>query len=211
MSDITSLVQGSDEWRAARAGIATASRFSDVMATVKSGEAAARRNYRADLVVERLTGRPLDGFTSAAMKQGTEREPFARMAYEARTGRVVQEVGFFRHPNIAAGASPDGIVMGARVGIECKCPERPAHLRYLQEKAEPAEYTWQIQGQMWICDLEAVDFISYQPDFPGDLQLIVRRIKRDEDAIKRLADAVSKFMDEVRAEEAAVRNLKLAA
>lgn len=202
--------QGTDEWRLARAGIATASCFADVMAKVKSGEAASRRNYRTDLVVERLTGKPLDSFTTAAMKQGIEREPFARMAYEAKTGRIVQEVGFFRHDTLEAGASPDGIAAHS-IGLEIKCPERSAHLTYLKLKDEPPEYTWQIQGQMWICELEGVDFVSYNPDFPEHLQLVVRRIRRDEAAIEQLAAEVAKFMDEVRAEEQQIRSLPMAA
>lgn len=202
--------QGTDEWRLARAGIATASRFSDVMAKIKTGEAASRKNYRTDLVVERLTGKPLESFTTAAMKQGIEREPFARMAYESRTGLIVREVGFFRHDTLEAGASPDGFA-DEWIGLEIKCPERSAHLSYLKQKAEPPEYTWQIQGQMWICDLQAVDFVSYNPDFPENLQLIVRRIRRDEQAIQQLAAEVAKFMDEVRAEETEVRSLPMAA
>lgn len=202
--------QGTDEWRQARAGIATASRFADVMATIKSGEAADRRNYRADLVVERLTGKPLDGFQSAAMRQGIEREPMARLAFEEETGLVVRQVGFFRLPDLEAGASPDGIASDG-CGIECKCPERAAHLRYLRQDSVPPEYFWQVQGQCWICDFPAVWFVSYQPDFPPDLQLIVRRIERDAEAIKRLGEEVAKFMAEVRAEEKAVRALKLAA
>lgn len=202
--------QGSEEWRLARCGVASASRFADVMATVKSGEAADRRNYRADLVVERLTGKPLDYFTTAAMRQGVEREPFARMAYEARTGAIVQEVGFCLHDTLLAGASPDGLI-GKDGGLEIKSPERPAHLRYLQQKAEPAEYTWQIQGGMWITRRLWWDFVSYNPDFPEHLQLIIRRIKRDEEKIATLAAAVEKFMEEVLKEAEAVRNLKLAA
>ena len=52
------MIQGSPEWFAVRCGRATASRFSDVLATIKSGEAASRRNYKAQLVCERLTGVP---------------------------------------------------------------------------------------------------------------------------------------------------------
>ena len=43
--------QGTDAWRLQRCGLATASRFADVMATVKTGESADRRNYRAQLIV----------------------------------------------------------------------------------------------------------------------------------------------------------------
>lgn len=202
--------QGTDEWLLARAGIATASRFKDVMAKINSGEAANRRNYRVDLVVERLTGKPLPSFQSFAMKQGTEREPDARMAYMIRTGAVVDQVGLVRHDEIECGASPDGLI-STDGGLEIKCPERSAHFEYLRQKAEPPEYTWQIQGGMWICERQWWDFVSYNPDFPEHLQLIVRRIKRDEKAIAALAAEVAKFMQEVRNEEAATRSIRIAA
>jgi len=188
--------QGTTEWHAARAGVCTASRFADVMAKVKSGEAAGRRNYRVDLVVETLTGRPLDGFTNAAMRQGIEREPMARLAYETETGLSVEQVGFLMHDSLRAGASPDGLI-GAAGGLEIKCPERSAHLTYLKQTAEPPEYTWQIQGGMWITGREWWDFVSWNPDFPEGLQLIVRRIPRDDKAIATLAIEVKAFMEEV--------------
>jgi hypothetical protein len=180
------------------------------MATIKTGEAADRRNYRARLVVERLTGKPLPTYENAAMKQGREREPIARAAYEALTGNLAKEVGFARHDTIEAGASPDGLI-GKRGGLEIKCPELPAHLDYLKLDAEPPAYRWQIQGQMWICELDWVDFVSFNPDFPENLQIIVRRIKRDEDAIRKLSDSVAQFMAEVREEEQRIRNLPAAA
>lgn len=200
--------QGSPEWRAARAGLATASRFADVLATIKSGEAAARRNYRAQLVVERLTGRPVDGFQTQAMRTGTEREPVARAAYESRTGIWVEEVGFMRHDTLECGASLDGLV-SPDGSIECKCPELPTHLTYLRlsPATAPAEYVAQIQGEMWIADRAWCDFVSWHPDFPDGLQLVVRRVMRDDTYIASLALAVSLFMDEVKEEESAVRNL----
>lgn len=203
--------QGSDEWKLARCGIATASRFSAVMATIKSGEAAERRNYRADLVVERLTGKPTEYFTTSAMKAGTENEPFARMAYESKTGLIVNEVGFFRLIDVDAGASPDGIIDGQAIGIEIKCPQRATHLEYLRSTGAPPAYYWQIMGQMWVCDLDAVDFVSFNADFPEHLQLLVRRIKRDEEAITRLESEVIAFMDQVKNETELLRNMKEAA
>jgi hypothetical protein len=47
--------QRSPEWFAARLGRLTGSRAADMLATIKSGEAAARRDLRVQLVVERLT------------------------------------------------------------------------------------------------------------------------------------------------------------
>lgn len=207
---IINCVQGEPEWFAARCGVVSASRFAAVMATIKTGEAAERRNYRTDLVVERLTGKPLETFTTKAMQQGIEREPLARLAYEARTGNLVEEVGFCRHDVLLAGASPDGLI-DEDGGLEIKCPERSAHLRYLQQDMEPPEYTWQIQGGMWITGRVWWDFVSFNPDFPEHLQLIVRRIKRNEEAINKLAAEITKFLAEVDAEVERVNNLKLAA
>jgi YqaJ-like viral recombinase domain len=198
--------QGSPEWLAARLGIATASCFSSVLATIKSGEAAERRNYRAKLIVERLTKRPVAGFTTAAMQQGTEREPFGRAAYESRTGNFVDEIGFCRHDTLEAGASPDGLI-DTDGGLEIKCPELATHLSYIRLKTEPAAYTAQIQGCMWITGRAWWDFASFNPDFPEHLQLVVRRVPRDEKAIASLEFAVGLFMEEVRAEEAEVRKL----
>lgn len=202
--------QGSEAWLAARAGIATASCFGDILATIKSGEAASRRNYRARLVVEQLTGRCVSSFTTAAMRQGTEREPLARDAYMVQTGNLVQQVGFIRHDTIECGASPDGLI-DEDGGLECKCPELATHLEYLRLTAEPAEYRPQIQGGMWITGRKYWDFVSFNPDFPAHLQLIVRRVMRDEKYIAGLALAVELFMGEVRKEVEEVRSMKVAA
>ena len=103
--------QRSDEWFAVRAGKATGSRIADIVAKTKSGPGASRANYAAQLVAERLTGKPADSFSNAAMQWGTDTEPMAREAYEMKQGGYVEEVGFLVHPNIPrSGASPDGLV-----------------------------------------------------------------------------------------------------
>jgi len=103
--------QRTEEWFSARLGKVTASRVADVLAKIKSGESASRKNYKMELVVQRLTGKAGESFTNAAMEWGTEQEPFARMAYEAHTGTFVKEEGFVDHPTIEGfGCSPDGIV-----------------------------------------------------------------------------------------------------
>lgn len=201
---IHTIEQGTDEWKALRAGKVTGSCFAKVLAKIKSGEAAERRNYRTDLVIERLTGSPLQGFVTPAMRQGTEREPMARLAYEAETGNVVEQVGFCEHDEIAAGVSPDGLI-GSDGGVECKCPERSNHLAYIRMDTPPPEYVAQIQGNMWITGRQWWDFVSYNPDFPEHLQLVVRRVQRHEPYIKELEDEVRKFLTEVDAEVEALQ------
>lgn len=191
--------QGSEEWFAARCGKATASQFRAILATIKSGEAAERRNYRAALIVERLTGKADIGFTSEAMRWGTEQEPFARIAYMAKTGAVVEEAGFILHPEINAGASPDGLI-GEDGGLEIKCPSKATHLSTLQSGVMPTEHTPQVQGAMWITGRKWWDFVSYHPEFPDHLQLFVKRVQRDDDYIRDLEAKVRAFLAEVDAE-----------
>jgi hypothetical protein len=199
--------QRSPEWFAARLGRATASNFSNVLAAKST---AAYRNYRVKLALERLTGKQEDVFQSEAMKQGTEREPLARIAYEALTGNLVEEVGLCLHDALECGASPDGLIDAVR-GLEIKCPTPGKHCEYLRAPAEPPEYTAQIQGCMWITERTEWDFVSFCPDFPENAQLIVRTIQRDDAYIDKLAKAVEAYMQEVAAEVEAIRNYRNAA
>lgn len=197
--------QGTPEWLAARAGHCTASKFKDVLAKGKSGEAITRRNYRLQLVTERLTGLPCETFKNAAMEWGTDQEPFARMAYEAHTATIVEETGFLLHPEFAwVGASPDGLI-GSDGGVEIKCPQQSAvHVETLTTKM-PSEHKGQIQGTLWITGRQWWDFVSFDPRMPVNLQLYVERVTRDEDYIKALAEEVTKFLFEVEGLESNLR------
>jgi YqaJ-like viral recombinase domain len=72
--------QGTPDWMQLRIGKVTASRIADVMSKLKSGaESASRRDYKAQLVAEILTGKPCeDGYINRHMEWGIEQEPFAR-------------------------------------------------------------------------------------------------------------------------------------
>ena len=189
--------QGSPEWLAERAGHVTASKASDVLAKIKSGEAAVRRKYRIQVVTERLTGAPVQGFQNAAMLWGTQTEPFAREAYEADTGDLVDQVGFLKHPSVAwVGASPDGL-LGTDGLIELKCPESTTHLGWMEEDRVPPEHIPQIQFQMWVTGRKWCDFASYDPRFPDHLRLFIKRIERDETYIAMLETEVRAFLAEV--------------
>lgn len=197
--------QGTPEWKACRAGKATGSRAADILAKIKSGEAAARRNYRVQLVTERLTGAPADdGFVSNDMKWGTEQEPFARMAYELHAGEVVTEAGFTYLPDIQAGCSVDGFIEGGGI-LECKCPKSATHISYIQGEKVPSEYEPQILHNLWVTGATFADFVSYDPRMPENLQLFVARYQRDEEKIKAYETELFAFLAEVEALEQDLR------
>jgi hypothetical protein len=166
------------------------------MAKIKTGEAADRRNYRAELVVERMTKLPVEHYVSHEMLYGTEQEPFARMAYEARFKVMVLEQGFVEHPTLPwIGASPDGFV-GEEGGVEIKCPNTATHIDALL-KGFPVEHIPQVQGNMWVTGRQWWDFISYDSRMPEKLQLGVWRVKRDDVYIKLLEAECKKFLAEL--------------
>jgi putative phage-type endonuclease len=191
------MIQGSDEWLQARAGRVTASRVADVMAKTKTGASASRVNYMAQLISERLTGQPADGFSSAAMRHGTETEPEARAAYEMLTGADVVEVGFIPHPTIDGfGASPDGLV-GDDGLIEIKCPNTATHIETLLAEKVPSKYNTQMQVQMLCTDRAWCDFVSYDPRLPGDMRIWIRRVHRDDVFCGQIVAEVTKFLTEM--------------
>lgn len=189
--------QGSEEWLASRAGKVTASRVSDVLAKIKTGEAAARADYKAQLVAEILTGKPQEStFTNAEMQWGTEQEPFARSAYEVARDTMVDQVGLVIHPRIErAAASPDGIVGDGL--IEVKCPKTATHLQYLLAGVVPSKYKPQMLWQMACTEKAWCDFASFDPRLPEELQLFVVRFERDDAEIRRMEAEVKVFLDEV--------------
>ena len=188
--------QRTEEWFAARLGRVTASRIADVVAKTKTGYGADRANYMAQLVCERLTGQRAEGFTSKAMQHGTDTEPRARGAYELVTGNTVVEVGFIARDDMAAGASPDGLV-GEDGLIEIKCPNTATHIDYLLKGSVPGNYKLQMQWQMACTGRQWCDFVSFDPRLPVDLEMWIKRVDRDEALIADLEAEVRKFLGEL--------------
>lgn len=195
---IVDFPQGSTEWLAARAGKVTASRMADVMAKIKTGEAAARRDYRAQIVAEILTGKPQeDAFINAEMQWGIDQEPFARGAYEVATETMVDQVGLVLHPTMErAAASPDGLANADGL-VEIKCPKTATHLQYLLDGAVPSKYQPQMFWQMACTERAWCDFVSFDPRLPTGMRFFKVRLNRDEARIKELEREVIAFLVDV--------------
>ena len=189
--------QGTDAWHQVRCGRVTASRVADIIAKTKTGYSASRENYLAQLVCERMTGKPTESFTNAAMLHGTETEPFARAAYEAATDVLVEEVGFVVHPNIeGAGASPDGLV-GLFGLVEIKCPNTATHIQTLLDQKVPEKYNTQMQWQMSCTGRQWCDFVSFDPRMAEGLQLFIKRVEYDPIYVSQLEKEVIFFLMDV--------------
>lgn len=200
--------QRSPEWFAARLGRLTGSRAADMLATIKAGEAAARRDLRMQLVCERLTGQlQEDAFVNAAMQRGVDLEPVAFAAYEGVTGNLTHRSGFLAHTEHLAGCSLDGHVEDFEGIVELKCPKSATHLRYLRAGTVPPEHLAQITHNLWVSGAAWCDFVSFDDRFPENLQLFRVRVPRDEAAVAAYAAKALAFLAEVQTEVEAIQTM----
>jgi len=204
--DVIVCEQRSDEWRAARAGRLTGSVCADMLAEVKSGESAKRRDLRYRLVAERLSGVPQEGgYVSPEMQWGIDKEADALAAYEALTGNIAMPVGFVAMRDVLMGCSPDGVVGEFDGLVSLKCPKTATHVRYLRESSIPSDYMPQILCELYVTGAKWCDFMSYDPRLPEHLQTFLMRYERDEKAIAEFARKAALFLEECATEESALR------
>ena len=157
--------QRSEAWHEARLGRVTGTRFKELM----MGEST--KGYKdlvTNIACEIITQRAEETYINAIMEEGIETEPTARKEYEAIFYIEIKEVGFIipdadtiYHDWI--GISPDGLTSDNGM-IEIKCPLMKTHLEYIQDNKLPAEYEKQVQGQLFVTELDYCDFISYVDD-----------------------------------------------
>jgi hypothetical protein len=189
--------QRSDDWRQARAGRFTASNAADMLSSVKSGEAAKRRDLRAKIVVERLTGLPQDdGYTNVWMQRGIELEPQARAAYESLTGIIAQPCGFVLDDEKPIGCSPDGVIDDFKGGLELKCPKVATHIGYLRAGDVPAEYVPQLLHSFWVTGATFWDFVSFAPELPEGLRVFYVRVQRNDAQVNDYIAKATAFLEE---------------
>jgi putative phage-type endonuclease len=182
--------QRSEEWFKARLGVITAS------AAHKFGYSGLRKTYFYQILSERLTGIYVPLPITPPMQWGIDYEDEAREWYEKTTGNTVEEVGFvFKDETRRAGCSPDGLV-GDHGLIEIKCPLSKTHVLQVNEGPK-LEYRRQMQFQMWTTGRAWCDFVTYDPRMPDYLKGHVKRIPRDEKAMKDIEANVSRMVKEI--------------
>ncbi len=202
--------QGSDEWLAVRVPLITGSRFKDVLAKNKGkAESSARRNYRAELVVQRLTGKEVERYRSKAMEWGNEIEDLAATTYALMTGNLVEKCGIYRHLQHPLGVSPDRRIKGQKGCVEIKCYELANHIAALRSGHMPVEHKPQVQAEIWFTGSEFCDFVSYAPELPPNAQMFIERIYRDDTYIASMEDELIRFNNEVEEEIEFVKQFSL--
>ncbi len=202
--------QRSPAWFQSRLGRLTGSKAAVILGTLKNGgEPAARRDYRLQLVIERLTNTIQDEpFSNAAMEWGVAQEPAAFAAYEALTGTFAERTGFLSHNTLMVGCSLDGHI-GDFDGItEFKCPKSATHLGYLKAGVVPADYLPQITHNLWVSGAAWCDFMSFDPRMPAHLRTFLRRVEASSVDLAAYELAARLFLSEVERELDAVKELR---
>lgn len=194
---ILNVEQGSDEWLEARLGVATASEFSNILTPKTEALSASIKKYAKHLALELTYDNLKVGFKSPSMEAGNELEPIARQLYQEERLVAVKELGMMISDCGNYSYSPDGIV-GEDGLIEIKCLEANNHSDLiLSEKLEmPSTYKCQVQGGLMISDRKWCDFVAYNKEVRNkEKQLIIIRVERDEEFIKKLKAGIDKVIE----------------
>jgi predicted phage-related endonuclease len=194
--------QKSPEWYSARAGRLTGSVASDMLTKTKSGDwGAGRKNLRAKLVLERVTGKTQESdFVSRDMQRGIDLEPEAFGEFEALTGVILQRCGFLSMGE-DYGCSLDGYLGDFEELVSIKCPNDANHMAYWTAgKKIPKDYFDQCRHEMWLTGAKRHHFMTYNPNFPEKLRVFYVTMERDQFDLLAYEEEAAKFMVEVKSE-----------
>jgi hypothetical protein len=178
------------------------SNFEKLMAPKGLGKVA--QDY-ADEVVLQMFGIYKPSFTSAPTSWGINQEPVALERYSVETLTTVEKVNnSITHPTVEyVKGKPDALIWEIDGIVEVKCPYNPiGHLNTLREAVPEVEekpsgymgdYWWQVQGYLWITGRMFCDFVSFDPRFDLDEQIVIQKVFPNEKDIKLLAERCEEF------------------
>ena len=185
------LIQGSDEWLAARCGMLTASEMKLIItpSTLKPAKNDKASAHLYELLAQRITGYVEPHYVSDDMLRGQSDEIDARRHY-AQNFAPVDEVGFVTNDEwgFSIGYSPDGIV-GDYGLIECKSRRQKFQVETIISGAVPPEYVIQIQTGLLVTGRAWCDYVSYC----GGLPMIPIRVHRDQKVLDAITAAATDF------------------
>lgn len=192
------MIQGSDEWFAARCGLITAGSMKLILTpTLKMASNEKERQHLYELLAQRVTKYVEPSYIGDHMLRGMEDEIYARALYSEKYAPV-KEVGLVTNDQFGftMGFSPDGMV-GDDGMIECKSRMQKYQAQTFVENAVPEEYLLQIYTGMIITGRKWCDFISYC----GGMPMFVKRVEPDPEITKIIIAGATAFEVRLQAAE----------
>lgn len=196
------LVQGSDEWLAARCGLLTASEMDRIITpTLKVASNDKERAHLWELLAQRISRYVEPSYISDDMLRGRDDEIAARDLY-ARHYAPVETCGFVTRDfgGFRIGYSPDALV-GDDGLIECKSRRQKFQVQTIAEGVMPAEYRIQVQTALLVTGRAWCDFVSYS----GGLPMCVVRVAAEPEAQDAILTAAIAFEERLAAAHARYR------
>jgi hypothetical protein len=187
------LIQGSDEWHAARCGLLTASEMKLVLTpTLKVACNDKERSHLYELLAQRITKYVEPHYIGDDMLRGQEDEVYARLFY-AENYAPVKDMGFITNDRwgFTIGCSPDGLV-GDDGMLECKSRRQKFQIETIINASGgviPQEYVLQVQTALLVTEREWVDFVS----FSGGLPMVTVRVFADRRVQEAIVVAATTF------------------
>jgi len=194
ISYYSDIVQGSDEWLAARCGLLTASEMKLIVTpTLKAASNDKERAHLYELLAQRITKHVEPRYISDDMLRGQEDEIQARFEYEKAYGKVL-EVGFITSDKwgFTIGYSPDGLV-GSVGLLECKSRAQKHQIRtlvdYVSADTIDPDFMLQCQTGLLVTERKWIDLVSYC----GGLHMATVRVFPDAKIQEAIIEAATAF------------------
>lgn len=185
------MLQGSDEWFAARLGLLTASEMKNIITPAKLQYAQndKEKTHLYELLAQRITGWVEPFYVSDDMLRGQVDEIEARQVYSVKYAPVV-EAGFITNDKwgFTLGYSPDGLV-GADGVIECKSRRAKYQIETILANEMPTDYMIQVQTGLMVSERKWCDFITYSAGLP----MMTHRVYADPVVQEAILKAASIF------------------
>lgn len=165
------LIQGSEEWYAARCGLITASEMKLLLTPPPNLKFASNDKERAQIVelaAQRITRYVEPQYISDDMLRGSEDEIEATSLYALTYNAPVEAIGFITNDRFGftMGYSPDAKIVGKKAGIENKSRRQRFQVDTICTLEMPVEYVLQLQTGLLVSEWDWIDFNSYSAGLP---------------------------------------------
>lgn len=165
------MIQGSEEWCAARCGLLTASEMHLIVTpTLKAASNDKERAHLYELLGQRITKYVPPRYIGDDMLRGQEDEILALELY-AQTYAPIERVGFVTNDKwgFTLGYSPDALA-GEDGLVECKSRNQKLQIRtlvdYVSKDAIDPDFAIQVQTGLIVSERRWVDLVSYCGGLP---------------------------------------------